>query len=401
MPADAPAGETVACEAALGGVVTAGPRGTSAHLLATRMGRHDRGPGRGTRVFSGDPPGPWRIDLPEPEPPEDHGEVLAALTALRDRFAGRAALQFSQVSSVRVVAGTAHGTGAPQTRHVWSLTGDLLTPGGHEVPVGRSGRGPALPRLTDPAWCESAARLLAAVDAARDAEPGECAAVLMPQAAGVLLHEAAGHFAEASPGGTPALAHRLGCRVAGELITLDDDPLAEGGPAHYDTDDEGIVRLGRQRIVHEGRLVRQLHSLSSAAAGSAMPTANSRAASVLHRPLPRMSNVVCRPGDAGTDALVENAGHGLLVHRLADGIRTGATLEARLVLGERIRSGRRTGEYVRGRLRERADVLTRVVETGARTEFGDNALCGKDGQLLFDVGMCAPALRLSRLRCTP
>ncbi|MEH6378082.1 hypothetical protein V7793_27650, partial [Streptomyces sp. KLMMK] len=137
MPADVPAGETVACEAAVGGVVTAGPRGTSAHLLATRMGRHDQGPGRGTRIFSGDPPGPWRIDLPDPEPPEDHGEVLAALTALRDRFGGRAALQFSQVSSVRVVAGTAHGTGAPQPRHVWSLTGDLLTPGGHEVPVGR------------------------------------------------------------------------------------------------------------------------------------------------------------------------------------------------------------------------------------------------------------------------
>ncbi|MFF7726708.1 metallopeptidase TldD-related protein [Streptomyces sp. NPDC008001] len=401
MPADTGPGETVACERAVGGLLTAGPRGTSARRMVTHMGRHDRGGDRGTRIFSGAAPGPWRFDVPEPEPPDDPDEVVAALTALRRRFGGRAVLQYSQVSAVRVVAGTAHGTAAPQARRVWSLTGDLLTPGGHEVPVGRSGRGPALPRLTDPAWCESAARLLAAVDAAREPAPGEYAAVLLPQAAGLLLHEAAGHFAEAPPGGTPALGHRLGCRVAGELITLDDDPLAEGGPARYDTDDEGIVSLGPQRIVHEGRLVRQLHSLASAAAAAAMPTASSRAASVLHRPVPRMSNVVCRPGDAGTGELVENAGHGILVHRLADGIRTGATLEARLVLGERIRSGRRTGQYVRGRIRERADVLTRVVETGAHAEFGDNALCGKAGQLLFDVGMCAPALRLSRLRCTP
>ncbi|MCC3768929.1 metallopeptidase TldD-related protein, partial [Streptomyces sp. UNOC14_S4] len=157
----------------------------------------------------------------------------------------------------------------------------------------------------------------------------------------------------------------------------------------------------RLRFVHEGRLVRQLHGVASAAAARAMPTASSRAASVLQAPLPRMSNLVCSPGDTTLDELVDATGRGLLIHRLADGIGSGGTVEARLVLGERIERGRLTGRYVTGRVTERTDVLTRVTGVGGETEFGDNALCGKAGQLLFDVGTRAPALRLSRLRCAP
>ncbi|MFL6142819.1 MAG: hypothetical protein ACJ72N_13250 [Labedaea sp.] len=40
-------------------------------------------------------------------------------------------------------------------------------------------------------------------------------------------------------------------------------------------------------------------------------------------------------------------------------------------------------------------MLTRLVELGDRIERSPNAMCGKDGQLLFDVGTEAPAMRLS------
>jgi hypothetical protein len=393
------AAEVVRVERALGAVLLADGGGGRAHRTDFHGGRLERA-GADVRIFSGPPPAPWRLPLPDPEPLDDPGGAAAALAALRTRFGRGSRLHYTQTSSVRVVAGPGTDDPMPQRRRVWSLTGDLRTRGGRTVPVGRSGRGPGAARLPEPAWLDTIGRLLAAVDRAEPLETGAPPAVLSPQAAGVLLHEAAGHFAEGAADGTPVLSHRLRCRVAGELVCLDDDPLAEGGPAHYDRDDDGITALGRQRIVVDGVLVRQLHSAASAARAGAMPTANGRAASVLQRPLPRMSNLICRPGGTAVDELVENVGHGLFVHRLADGIRFGDTVEARLVLGELIRSGRRTGNYVTGRVRERADVLTRIVELGDRGEFTDNALCGKDRQMLFDVGTCAPAIRFSALRCT-
>ncbi|GAA0447817.1 hypothetical protein GCM10009544_08270 [Streptomyces stramineus] len=392
------AAEVVRVERSLGAVVTAGGGESRCHRTEFHGGRWER-PGAGVRIFTGPPPAPRRLPLPDPAPLDDHREAVAALAALHARFGPGSRLHYTHTSSVRAVAGPGAGEPVPQQRRVWSLTGDLATRAGRTVPVGRSGRGPGAVRLLDPGWLDATEGLLAAVDRARPLEAGAPPAVLSPQAAGVLLHEAAGHFAEGAPDGTPPLGHRLRCRVAADLVSLDDDPLAEGGPAHYDRDDDGIAVLGRQRIVVDGVLVRQLHSAASAARAGAMPTANGRAASVLQRPLPRMSNLVCRPGATAWDELVENAGHGLLVHRLADGIRFGDTVEARLVLGERIRSGRRTGEYVTGRVREKADVLTRIVELGDRGEFTDNALCGKDRQMLFDVGTCAPAVRFSALRC--
>ncbi|MGW1072912.1 metallopeptidase TldD-related protein [Streptomyces sp. NPDC002537] len=400
MAADALREASVSCERAVGGVMSVGGDGVvRSRRTVFHGGRMERD--GGLSVFSGDPPGPWSVRLADPAPLEEDDAVRAALGALHARF-GAAVFCYTAVSAVRVLDGPRCVTGpAVRERRVWSLTGDVLLPGGRTVPVGRSGRGPGLPRVTDPVWAERTAWLCDAVGRAGPVEAGDGPAVLAPQAAGVLLHEAAGHFAEAAPPGAPPLDHRLGCRIADERISLDDDPLAEGGPGGYGHDDEGVRALGRHRIVQEGRLVRQLHSVPSAAAARAMPTANSRAASVLQPPLPRMSNLVCSPGDAGLDELLQATGRGLMVHRVADGISSGGTVEARLVLGEHIRDGRLTGRYVTGRITERADVLTRVTGVGRHTEFGDNSLCGKAGQLLFDVGTRAPALRLSRLRCAP
>jgi TldD protein len=50
---------------------------------------------------------------------------------------------------------------------------------------------------------------------------------------------------------------------------------------------------------------------------------------------------------------------------------------------------------------ERLDLLTRLVELGDRAERSPNAMCGKDGQLLFDVGTVAPAMRLQELCLVP
>ena len=111
-----------------------------------------------------------------------------------------------------------------------------------------------------------------------------------------------------------------------------------------------------------------------------------------------MSNLVCAPGSRPEDDLVGEIGAGVYIHRVADGYRQGTRVSARVVLGEHVRKGRRTGRYFTGsRIDGRLDLLTSLVELGDRAERCPNAMCGKDGQLLFDVGTVAPAMRLSSL----
>src|SRR5579864_5110275 len=100
----------------------------------------------------------------------------------------------------------------------------------------RSGRGSGLPELEREAESGELARMLSRIDGSRPLPAGTVAAVLAPPAAGVLVHEAVGHFAEAAPEGRADLTHRLGLRVASEGFDLVDDPLVAAGPASYRVD---------------------------------------------------------------------------------------------------------------------------------------------------------------------
>jgi predicted Zn-dependent protease len=112
-----------------------------------------------------------------------------------------------------------------------------------------------------------------------------------------------------------------------------------------------------------------------------------------------MSNLVCASGTASEDELLYHMQAGIYIHRLADGLGIGGNVRAEIVLAERVRRGRRTGECLAGgQVCECLGFLTSVVELGRERPFHDNAMCGKAGQLLFDVGTAAPALRFASLR---
>jgi TldD protein len=145
--------------------------------------------------------------------------------------------------------------------------------------------------------------------------------------------------------------------------------------------------------------VRQLHGRRSAQAAADLPTANARSSQITLPPIPRMSNLVVPVGSASLDELMEDMGSGVMIHHLSHGFSRGVHLEARIVLGERIEHGRATGLFFSGgRVTERVDVLTGCLARSNRSELNPNALCGKHGQILYDVGTIAPALRLSALR---
>jgi TldD protein len=353
-------------------------------------------------LFSGPPPRAWDLRLPAPPAGRPSGEVRAVVARLVRSWCGTASLQYLAKSAKRVAltsSGGPHAVPRPVEAQAWALLGNVVTPSGRVVAVGRSGRGTGLAELEREAEQGELARLFDRVNRSRPVPAGTTPAVLAPPAAAVLVHEAVGHFAEAAPEGRVDLRHRFGFRIASETFDLYDDPLAEGGAAHYAVDDEGIASRGATEVVRGGCMLRLLHSSASARAMGVEPTANGRAASIWDPPIPRMSNLVCRPGQASEEALVDRLGDGLLIHSLAYGYGYGFRLQAQVRLAEEVRGGRRTGSwYSGGVIDEDRVVLTRTAEMGDAAVFYRNAMCGKEGQLLYDVGTCSPALRLEALR---
>jgi predicted Zn-dependent protease len=314
---------------------------------------------------------------------------------------GRARLQYLAKSSVRMVLDD-RSRGAVVTSQTWAFLGNVATPSGRIVPVGQSGRGSGLPELEREIATGDFARMLDRIDRSEPLGGSSSPAVLAPPAAAVLIHEAIGHFAEAAPDGRVRLDHRLGFRIATEIFNLRDDPTVEGGAAHYVVDDDGVASRGATEVVRDGRMLRFLHCATSARAMEAEPTGNARAASVWDPPLPRMSNLLCDPGQASEEEMLDRMGDGLYIHSLAYGYGFGFRLEAQVRLAEEVRAGRRTGRYLSGGVvNEDRVVLTRAAELGDAAAFNRNAMCGKEGQILYDVGTRAPAIRLTTLRCSP
>lgn len=346
----------------------------------------------GTRRFTGPPPHAARLEALQRVDPGEADDALRLLS--RTAFRHGAELMYFSVAVRRRRERAESSFG--RSYSVWALTGWATTKSGRQVPVGRSGRGDGLAALRDPQASEELASVVAEVDRASLGEMHDGGVVLMPGPAALLVHEAVGHFAEASP--TTDLRYRLGYRIAAERFDIVDDPLAAGGAACYGVDDEGVRTFGPTQIVREGVLVTQLHSLATAQSNGVGPTANARAESVWFEPSVRMSNVVCRAGRTPVAGLVENLWRGLVVHAAAEGWTLGGRLGARLVLAEEVERGRLTGRFRSGgSLAAPVALFTRAVELGDRSVFGANAMCGKDGQLLCDVGTSAPAILLTRL----
>ncbi|HET8799372.1 MAG TPA: TldD/PmbA family protein [Thermoanaerobaculia bacterium] len=316
--------------------------------------------------------------LDEPPAPET-ADAVDALLALQ------VPVSYASCDAIRVT--TIDGIRGPERRlRTWSLTARVA-----HLQLGWSGSGlPEIERIGDEI------RVLA--DALRRAKPLDAQttpAVLSAQAAAVLLHESVGHLIEAGP----ARSSFVGQRIAAECITASDDATCDGAPGTYEYDDDNVRALGPTLAVREGVVVAELHSLATAARAHTLPTGNARAASVWQEPLPRVSNLVCAGGEADLDALVDRCGNGVYLHRVANGINNGARVQADVVLAERIERGRRTGELLTGgRIDESVSIALRVAELGHDPRFNGNAMCGKSGQLLFNVGTCAPSLRFASLR---
>jgi PmbA protein len=116
--------------------------------------------------------------------------------------------------------------------------------------------------------------------------------------------------------GMSALAGRVGSRIAGEAVTLIDEPVVNESLFNLPFDSQGVATR-RKEIVADGVLTTFLHSLKTAAKDDVAPTGNGfragyRGAETIH-PV----NLVLAAGEYSYEQLLGRLGDGLVINWLS------------------------------------------------------------------------------------
>ncbi|ENN96728.1 peptidase U62 modulator of DNA gyrase [Methanocaldococcus villosus KIN24-T80] len=148
---------------------------------------------------------------------------------------------------------------------------------------------------------------------AKPCPKGEFKVILDHELAGVFIHEAVGHAAEADLvlQNDSVFKGKLNQKVGSEIVNVIDDPTLENGFGSYKYDDEGVEGK-RTVIIENGILKSYLHSRETAGRLDMELTGNGRAEG-LNRPIVRMSNTYIEPGDWSLDELIEDTKEGLFL----------------------------------------------------------------------------------------
>jgi TldD protein len=140
---------------------------------------------------------------------------------------------------------------------------------------------------------------------AKQAPSGRMTVVMDPSVAGLFLHEAFGHSAEADSvlQGRSFLAGLIGEATASDLVTVYSDPTMPGVPGSYPYDSEAVPAR-KASLIDEGVLRSYMHSRATAAACGVESTSNARAEDYGKPPIVRMNNLYFKPGDSSLDEII-------------------------------------------------------------------------------------------------
>jgi len=253
------------------------------------------------------------------------------------------------------------------------------------------------------AFVEDISRLATKASQAKTPPPGAYRAVVDNELIGLLLHEAFGHATEGDlvMYRASVLCGRLGERVAGDLVTIVDDGLAEGGyPVAFD--DEGVAKR-RTVVVESGVLKSYLTNRQASHELGVEASGNARAQDTTFKPIVRQTNFFMLPGDASVEELFEGVSEGVYLRgRSAMGGQVDpavGTFTFSIGPSYIIRGGEPV-ELVRG-----VAVSGNILETLMSVELVARDLlvipsvfggCGKDGQMVR-VGFGGPHVRVSKI----
>jgi TldD protein len=144
---------------------------------------------------------------------------------------------------------------------------------------------------------EKAQKLLGAPTAPR----GRFSVVLDPEMSGVFAHEALGHAVEADSivDRESILSNKIGKKIGSELISIVDDPSADGF-GNYAYDDEGL-KAKKTTILERGVLKNYLNSRETAQKTKAQTNGHARSSGYDDVPIVRMSNTYVKRGNSSKE----------------------------------------------------------------------------------------------------
>lgn len=147
---------------------------------------------------------------------------------------------------------------------------------------------------------------------AKKAPSGEMTTVMDPSVAGLFLHEAFGHSAEADSvlQGRSFLAGKIGDTVASEIATVYSDPTLPGSSGSYPFDSEAAPAV-KTRLIENGVFKSYMHSRTTAAAYGVESTSNARAEDYGRPPIVRMNNLYFEPGSSSLDEIIQETKRGI------------------------------------------------------------------------------------------
>ncbi|MEK6953988.1 MAG: TldD/PmbA family protein [Candidatus Micrarchaeota archaeon] len=155
---------------------------------------------------------------------------------------------------------------------------------------------------------------------AKHGPAGKMSAILDPELAGVLSHEAVGHACEADgiANYSSCLRGKMGKRIGNEVVTIKDSPVVFPNLwGSYRFDDEATKARGTV-LVDRGALKGYLTSLETANEYGNILTGNARGDSNC-RPIVRMSNTYFEKGDAKIGELFEGVKNGVYLAGCKEG----------------------------------------------------------------------------------
>lgn len=176
---------------------------------------------------------------------------------------------------------------------------------------------------------------------ARPVKGGRCPVVLNPGLAAVFAHEAFGHLSEADIiRDNPSFRGKLplGAVVAGEALSISDDPGLADRPGSCLIDDEGVP-ASKTALVKEGVLSGRLHSRETAYAFGEPLTGNMRAVDCNYSPIIRMSNIFIEKGSSSKEELIAGVDEGFYLCNARGGQTSGDQFTFGAEFGYRIEKG--------------------------------------------------------------
>lgn len=312
--------------------------------------------------------------------------LLPDLESLEISFQGRAR---------RTLVVSSDGRFARTARSVVGLRVEAARAGHSAYAVGGGAGGLGLFLETPPERIAAEAvrrlQIVSGADALNLPIGGEMPVLLAGGWGGVWLHEVVGHMLEADVDVAGFTPDCIGRNVADDVITVVDDARPSAGRAGARIDDEGCPAR-RTTLIEAGRLRALLTDRASAIRMGLPETGSGRRQDYRFEPLPRMSNLRLAAGDADTESLVREAGSGLYVTMIGNGMVTPArdsfsfdVLEGYVVAGGHIDRPIKSLR-ISGRPSETLKQI-RGVGNDFRHDQG-RGICSKKGQVVpVSVGM--------------